>query len=78
MVLPAAGFEKRAIVSIRGAVDENCAAAKFQYAEWLRTGEHVARDLNVAAEYIERAADQGNGDAQFRFGFVYSMEFVLN
>jgi TPR repeat protein len=40
--------------------------AKYKWGTWLEEGVHVARDLQGAASYIQRAADEGLARAQFK------------
>ena len=66
-----AGDAAQAAAKAKAAAEKGDAAAQFRYAEMLRDGRGVAKNLKEAAAWTRKAADAGHAPAQCQMGLFY-------
>ena len=66
-----AGVKKSAVVEAKAAAENGDAATQFRYAEMLRDGRGVAKNVKEAVKWTRKAADAGHAPAQCQMGLFY-------
>ena len=65
------GVKKSAVAEAKSAAEKGDAAAQFRYAEMLRDGRDVAKNMREAVRWTRKAADAGHAPAQCQMGLFY-------
>jgi len=65
------GVRKNAVAEAKAAAEKGDAAAQFRYAEMLRDGRGVKKNVLEAAAWTRKAADAGHAAAQCQMGLFY-------
>ena len=66
-----AGVKKSAVAEAKAAAEKGDASAQFRYAEMLRDGRGVAKNVKEAVKWTRKAADAGHAPAQCQMGLFY-------
>ena len=65
------GAKKNAIAEAKAAAEKGDASAQFRYAEMLRDGRGMAKNVREAVMWTRKAADAGHAPAQCQMGLFY-------
>ena len=65
------GVKKSVVAEAKSAAEKGDAAAQFRYAEMLRDGRGVVKNMREAVRWTRKAADAGHAPAQCQMGLFY-------